>query len=133
MNDCIFCKIIKRETPARIIDDSDDVIVFLSFENHPLIVPKKHIPNIYSMDDESASAVMIEAVKIANAVKKGLNCEGVNLIQANEKAAQQDVFHFHLHVKPRWTGDEVVLKWNTEKNSEKTLDRTLEDIKKSLV
>ncbi len=132
MYHCIFCKIIKRKAPARIIDENDDIIVFLSFENHPLIVPKKHIPDIYSMDNKSASAVMIEAVKIANAVKKGLDCDGINLVQANEKAAHQDVFHFHLHIKPRWIGDDVVLHWNTDNKSEETLNATYEKIKKSL-
>ena len=99
MDSCIFCKILKKEAPGYIIEENDDVIVFLSFEGHPLVVTKKHIPNIYSLDDLSAAAVMKAAVKIANALKESLQCDGVNLIQANEAAASQDVFHFHIHVK----------------------------------
>ena len=89
MEECIFCKIIQRQIPASILDENEDVITFLSLENHPLIVPKRHIPNIYSLDDRSASAVMVEAVKIAKAVKEGVGCDGVNLVQANEPAAHQ--------------------------------------------
>ncbi|HCJ36415.1 MAG TPA: HIT family hydrolase, partial [Ktedonobacter sp.] len=53
MEDCIFCKIINRQIPAYILDENEDVITFLSLENHPLVVPKRHIPNIYSLDDRS--------------------------------------------------------------------------------
>jgi len=132
MEDCIFCKIINRQIPAYILDENEDVITFLSLENHPLVVPKRHIPNIYSLDDRSASAVMVEAVKIAKAVKEGVGCDGVNLVQANEPAANQDVFHFHLHIKPRWYNDTVILHWNTTKVSPEKLQESMELIKRAL-
>lgn len=132
MDNCIFCKIIKREAPAFIIDENENVIVFVTPENHPLIVTKKHISDIYSLDDKSASAVMIEAVKIAKAVKKSLKCEGVNLIQSNETIAGQDVFHFHLHIKPRWKDDKVNFSWEHEVKSDNIRKNTMEEIKKSL-
>lgn len=132
MNECIFCKFIKREAPAYILDESEEILAFLSLENHPLIVPKKHIPDIYTLDDEAAAAVMIEAVKIARAVKKGLGCDGINLVQANEPAAQQDVFHFHLHIKPRWQQDSVLLRWDTQPVSAKDLRVSLEKIRAAL-
>jgi|SRR5579872_879723 len=133
MNDCIFCKIIQRELPAYIIDENNEVIVILSLENHPLIITKKHYENIYSMDDNSASAIMIEAVKIANAVKKGLKADGVSLVQSNEKAAKQDVFHFHLHIKPRWHKDNMVVNWDTSTIDKNKRKETLEKIKNHLV
>jgi len=132
MEDCIFCKIINRQIPAYILDENEDVITFLSLENHPLVVPKRHIPNIYSLDDRSASAVMVEAVKIAKAGKEGVGCDGVNLVQANEPAANQDVFHFHLHIKPRWYNDTVILHWNTTKVSPEKLQESMELIKRAL-
>jgi histidine triad (HIT) family protein len=132
MEDCIFCKIINRQIPAYILDENEDVITFLSLENHPLVVPKRHIPNIYSLDDRSASAVMVEAVKIAKAVKEGVGCDGVNLVQANEPAANQDVFHFHLHIKPRWYNDTVILHWNTNEVSAEKLQESMELIKRAL-
>jgi histidine triad (HIT) family protein len=132
MEDCIFCKIINRHIPAYVLDENEDVMTFLSLENHPLIVPKRHIPNIYSLDDRSASAVMVEAVKIAKAVKEGVGCDGVNLVQANEPAANQDVFHFHLHIKPRWYNDTVILHWNTNEVSAEKLQESMELIKRAL-
>ena len=105
MDDCIFCRIIARQAPAYVIHEDDRVIVFLSLESQPLVVSKVHIPNIYILDDGTASAVMQTAVRVARAVKTGLCCDGVYLAQANESAAGQDVFHFHLHVYPRWHGD----------------------------
>ncbi len=101
MNDCIFCKIIDRQAPGHIISETDDVIVFVSKHNDPLVVPKKHIKDIYELDEETGSAIMKAVVDAANAVKKGLACDGVYVTQANEPAAGQDVFHLHFHVYPR--------------------------------
>jgi histidine triad (HIT) family protein len=130
MKDCIFCKVARREIPAYIIDENKDTIVILSQENHPLVVTKKHIQDIYELDEDLASAVMKEAVKIAKAVKAGLACDGINLVQSNEPAAGQDVFHFHLHIKPRWYDDNVTLNWDTNKVQPNLLEATMEQIKK---
>jgi histidine triad (HIT) family protein len=132
MEDCIFCKVVRRELPAYIIDENEDLIVFLSYENHPLIVTKKHLKDIYDMDDQTGSAVMIEAIKISKAVKAGLKCDGVSLVQANEPAANQDVFHFHLHIKPRWKNDNVILSWDNAKNPPEVLEETKNKIIKAL-
>ncbi len=129
MDDCIFCKIIKGEIPASVIDENDQVIVFLSLENHPLVVTKKHIENIYEMDESTGAAVMAEAIKIAKAVKKGMQADGVNLVQANEKAAKQDVMHFHLHIKPRWLNDGVNLDWDTSAVESDLQQKTVDKIK----
>jgi histidine triad (HIT) family protein len=102
-NECVFCRIIQRQLPAWILKEDKHIIVFLSKNNHPLVVPKKHLPTIYELDELTAAQVMQAAVQIARAVKTGLPCEGVYLTQANEAAAGQDVFHFHLHVYPRWS------------------------------
>lgn len=128
----MFCKIIKREIPAYIIDENKDVIVFLSLENHPLVVTKKHIENIYEMDEKLGGLVMREAIKIAKAVKKSLKPDGVQLVQANESAAHQDVFHFHLHVKPRWHNDGGVLHWGSGEKVQTSQQETLEKIKAAL-
>lgn len=94
------------------------------------MVTKKHIQDIYELDEDLASAVMKEAVKIAKAVKAGLACDGINLVQSNEPAAGQDVFHFHLHIKPRWYDDNVTLNWDTNKVQPNLLEATMEQIKK---
>jgi histidine triad (HIT) family protein len=99
---CPFCRIIRRELPGYILWEDAQVIVVLSKGNHPLVVTKEHVPTLYDLDDVQAAAIMQTTVRIARAVKTGLPCEGVYLTQANEVAAGQDVFHFHLHVYPRW-------------------------------
>lgn len=104
--ECTFCRIIAGEIPAHVIDEDEEVIVFLSLENHPLVVPRAHIPDIYALPRDLGAAVIAETIQVAKAVKQGLKCDGVYLTQANEAAAGQDVFHFHVHVYPIW-GDTV--------------------------
>jgi histidine triad (HIT) family protein len=99
---CIFCHIIHHQVPAYVVAEDEHIIVFLSKENHPLVVPKQHIPNIYSLDSTTGAHIMKAAIEVARAVKVGLACEGIYLTQANEPAAGQDIFHFHLHIYPRW-------------------------------
>src|SRR5919202_707836 len=94
VEDCVFCRIIYEEAPAYIVDENDDVIVFLSLENHPLIVTNRHVPDIYELDEPLGAAVMAETIKISRAVKAGLAWEGEYLAPANAAAARQDVFHF---------------------------------------
>lgn len=132
MDHCIFCKIIKREAPAYIVEEDNNIIVFITLENHPIVVTKKHIPDIYSLDDKSAAAVMKGAVKIAKAVKRALQCDGINLVQSNGQVAGQDVFHFHLHIKPRWLDDRVILTWEHKQKSSDIRQSTMENIKKAL-
>lgn len=102
MENCVFCKIINRQLPAYIISENENVIVFVSKHNDPLVVPKKHVKDIYELDSETGSEIMKELIKTAKAVKKGLGSEGVYITQANEPAAGQDVFHLHFHVYPRF-------------------------------
>lgn len=132
MNDCIFCKIINHEFPAQIINETEKVIVFLALENHPLIVPKKHIKDIYELDEEIGAAIMREAIKVAKATKKAIQPDGINLVQANEPAAHQEVFHFHLHIKPRWFNDGVQMHWESKSVDEESRIETKEKIQKSL-
>lgn len=126
MENCTFCKIIDRKIPGHILAENDNVIVFLSLENHPLIVPKKHIPDIYSLDNELGAEIMKESIKIAKAVKQGLKCDGVYVTQANEPAAGQDVFHYHMHIYPRWNDSR---QWEADEENRKL---TAENIKNVL-
>lgn len=108
LHDCIFCRIATHQAPADVIAESDEVIVFLSLENHPLVVPRAHVPNIYALDDALGAMLMRWTTRVARALKAGLGCEGVFVAQANEPAGGQDVFHLHIHVIPRWQGDPPV-------------------------
>jgi histidine triad (HIT) family protein len=105
--ECTFCQIVERQIPAFIIDEDDAVIVFLSLGNHPLVVTKQHVPDIYAMDEKTGARVMAKTIEIAKAVKRALRCDGIYLTQTNGHAAGQDVFHFHTHVYPCWEGQEL--------------------------
>ena len=129
---CTFCRIAQHQVPAYVITEDQDVIVFLSKENHPLVVPKRHIPNIYSLDEASGAQIMKAAVQVARAVKAGLQCEGIYLTQANEPAAGQDVFHFHLHVYPRWRAVEFRAQQTSAQVTEQDKQETLKKITASL-
>ncbi len=99
---CIFCKVIRGEIPGRIVDRNAEVMVFLSLENHPLVVTREHVADIFSITDQQAAAVMSEALKVANAMREALKPDGIQIAQSNGAAAGQEVFHYHMHLYPRW-------------------------------
>ncbi len=129
MENCIFCKIINKEFPGYIISENESIVVILSLENHPLVIPKKHIKDIYELDSVTGTEIMKELARTAKAVKKGLNCEGIYITQANEPAAGQDVFHIHFHIYPRWKDQ---LMNHTERVEDAERQKTLEKIKQAL-
>jgi len=107
---CIFCKIIAGKAPASMVYQDKLVAAFLTIEpinpGHLLIVPKKHAPGLKDLDEKSAERMMKVAKKMASALRASkLRCEGVNLLLADGKVAYQSVFHVHLHVVPRFKGD----------------------------
>jgi histidine triad (HIT) family protein len=106
---CIFCAIIEGQAPAEVLFEDKETLAFMDINpanpGHALVIPKRHIRDIYGMDEEMAAAVMRAAVRVAKAIKRALQPDGMNLVQSNERAGGQDVFHFHIHVIPRWYGD----------------------------
>ena len=112
---CIFCKILAGEIPSTVVYEDDDfkaiVDVNPAARGHVIILPKNHAANIYELPDEDASKIMVVAKKIATAIKKAYNCDGVNILQNNGEAAGQTVFHLHVHVIPRFKGDTVNIGW----------------------
>lgn len=114
-NNCIFCKIANGEIPSTTVyeDDMFRVILDLSpaTKGHALILPKQHMANIYEMDEITAQKVFVLASHIAKAMKKALNCDGINIVQNNGEAAGQTVFHFHMHIIPRYINDGQNINW----------------------
>lgn len=125
-DDCIFCKIANGEIPANALYEDDLVKVIFDLspasEGHVLILPKNHYDDVYSLDDDTAAHIFKVAVKIANAMKKSLNIDGLNIVQNNGEAAGQTVFHFHMHIIPRYTDDTVNIKWVPGKISEDEIE-----------
>ena len=114
---CIFCKIANGEIPSFTIyeDDKFRVIFDLSpaTKGHSIILPKDHFKNVFELSDEYAKEVMLVAKKVASAMKEVLNCDGLNILQNNEEVAGQTVFHFHMHLIPRYKDDGLKLSWIT--------------------
>ena len=122
---CIFCKIANDEIPSFTIYEDEEVRVFLDIspasKGHALVIPKKHFENIYDLDEATASKVFVIVSKIAKVLKTSLNCDGLNIIQNNEKLAGQTVFHFHMHLIPRYKGDTVSISWKNTKTKEEEM------------
>lgn len=113
MSDCIFCKIANKEIPSNIVYENDLVMAILDVSpvslGHVLIIPKKHAENIYDIEEEYLKEIILTAKKIALEYKKIFNINDVQLIHNAGKNAQQEVFHFHLHLIPRTEGDGINL------------------------
>ena len=125
-NNCIFCKIANGEIPSRTIEENDLLRVVLDVgpatKGHALILPKDHAKNLYELSEETAIEVIKMAKKVAIKMKETLNCDGVNLVQNNEEAAGQTVFHFHMHVIPRYVNDRQVIGWKPGQPTADELD-----------
>lgn len=135
MSDCIFCKIIAGEIPSATVYEDDDVKAILDVnpaaKGHVIVLPKTHAENIFSIPDEDLKKAICVAKKIATALKKTYNCDGVNILQNNGEAAGQSVFHLHIHVIPRFEGDTVNMKW-TPGEMPDDMAETAEAIRKNL-
>ena len=110
--ECIFCKITDGEIPSYKVYEDDNVLVFLDItqgtKGHTLIIPKKHVKNIYELDEQTSRDVFTVVPRIANALKKAFNPIGLNIVSNNEKPLQS-VFHFHIHLIPRYEDDGMKL------------------------
>ena len=123
---CIFCKIAAGEIPSATLYEDDDFRVILDLgpasKGHALILPKNHYRNLYDIDDEVASKAILLAKKMITKLTDVLNCDGYNIVQNNEEAAGQTVFHFHMHMIPRYANGPQMVLWNPGKldDTEKT-------------
>lgn len=130
MKECIFCKIAKGEIPSATLYEDEEFRVILDLgpanKGHALILPKAHYENLYDLPDEIAAHAMILAKKIATKMKGILNCDGYNLVQNNGEAAGQTVFHFHMHLIPRYTDDHAGITWTPGTLTSEDRDEILE-------
>ena len=113
--DCIFCKIVAGEIPARKVDEDDRTIAFLDINpgthGHALVIPKEHARDLLELEPDELAAVMQAAQRLAKRMPEALGAEGVNLINSCGAVAWQTVFHFHVHVIPRYSYDTARLPW----------------------
>ena len=133
-NNCIFCKLANGEIPTNTVYEDEDFRVILdaspATKGQSLILPKEHYANLYEIDEEVAAKAMKLAKKLAVHMKETLHCDGVNILQNNEETAGQTVFHFHMHVVPRYKDarNDDILQWTHEEFSEEEIKEILKTI-----
>ncbi len=129
MSDCLFCKIANGEIPSATLYEDDDFRVILDVgpasKGHALILPKQHAENLYDLPDETAAQAMLLAKKMGTKIKDALHCDGLNVVQNNGLAAGQTVFHFHIHLIPRYEGDERMVAWTPGELTDEVRDELL--------
>ena len=132
-DNCIFCKIANGDIPSKTLFEDDEFRVILDLgpaaKGHALILPKDHYANLYELPEETASKVMLLAKKMVMQMTDKLKCDGFNLVQNNGEVAGQTVFHFHMHLIPRYENDNQTIGWKPGE----PLQEELEEIRAQIV
>lgn len=133
MSDCIFCKIAAGEIPSATLYEDENFRVILDLGpatyGHALILPKQHYANLMEVSDELAGKSMILAKKVVTAMTGLLPCDGYNVVQNNGEAAGQTVFHYHVHLIPRYRNDHAGILWKPGKLTDEKRDEILEKVR----
>jgi histidine triad (HIT) family protein len=115
-SDCLFCKIVAGEIPATIVAEGERTVAFMDINpatrGHVLVIPRAHARDVHEIDTEDLKAVAAAAQTVAGLAIERLGADGVNLLNSNGSAAWQTVFHFHMHVIPRYANDPLRLPWS---------------------
>lgn len=132
-DDCIFCKLANGKIPTNSIYEDEDFNVIMdaspASKGHCIILPKTHAENLYELPEEYCEKIFGVAKKCGTVLKNALGCDGLNVLQNNGEAAGQTVFHLHVHLIPRYTGDGVHIKW-TEQTDNNNIEAVAEQIRK---
>lgn len=127
-DNCVFCKIISGEIPAHTIYEDEKFKVILDVapatKGHALIIPKDHYANMYELPEDTAADVIKLAKKMMQVMTDKLQCDGFNIIQNNGEIAGQTVFHFHMHLIPRYKDDGEILKYVSLHPSQEEMEET---------
>lgn len=117
-DNCIFCKLANGDIPTNTVYEDEDFRVILdaspATKGHALILPKEHFANLYEIEDETLAKAAKLAKKVIIREKEALGCDGYNIVQNNGEAAGQTVFHFHMHLIPRYAGEEKIVAWTPQ-------------------
>lgn len=135
-NDCLFCAIMDGELPSyKVYEDEYFYVMLDRFPKclgHTLIMPKRHAVHIFELNEEESKRLFPLAQKVAAAMREGMEFSGLNLIQNNGPAAGQEVNHFHLHLIPRYDGDDMAVQYKRQDPSDEDFKKVLSDIQNGL-
>ena len=137
MADCIFCSIVEGSAPAEVIYEDASCIAILDINpatrGHSLVIPRAHHDDLFALPEDLGTEVMRATKRVAHAIDESLQPDGMNLVQANRKAGWQTIFHFHVHVVPRYKDDGLVPPWRLDhKGNRDELKETAEKIRRSV-
>jgi histidine triad (HIT) family protein len=114
--DCLFCAIVAGDVPATIVDEDEHTVAFMDINpatrGHALVAPRRHVEDLYAIEPDQLAHTMHAARRLALRVRDRLGADGVNLINSCRPAAWQTIFHFHVHVVPRYADDPLKLPWH---------------------
>jgi histidine triad (HIT) family protein len=109
--ECIFCRIVAGEIPAEMVGEDEHTVSFMDLNpwtrGHALVIPRNHSADLYAIEDDDLRHTAVAARRLARRMKERLGCDGINLLNAAEPVAWQTVFHFHIHVIPRYEDDSL--------------------------
>lgn len=133
MENCVFCNLANGIWDSATLYEDADFRVILDLgpaaKGHALILPKAHYANIYEIPEELAAKAIVLAKKMAGIMTEALDCDGFNIVQNNGEAAGQTVFHFHMHLIPRYNGDDAGFGWKTKELDEATKEEVLAKVR----
>jgi histidine triad (HIT) family protein len=131
--DCLFCKIVAGEIPGTIVAEDDRTAAFMDINpatrGHALVVPRRHVADLGEIDTDELAAVAAAAQRLARRARDVLGADGVNLMNSWGPAGWQTVFHFHMHVIPRYDGDPLVLPWKPAPGDESEIAAAAEALR----
>jgi histidine triad (HIT) family protein len=111
--DCIFCSILAGDMPGEVVQEDEHTVAFMDIQpwtrGHAVVIPRRHVKNLYEIEDEELARVNTAGRRLALKMRDNLHADGINLLNSTEPAAWQTIFHFHLHVIPRYADDPLQL------------------------
>jgi histidine triad (HIT) family protein len=132
--DCIFCKVVAGEIPGEIVDSDERTITVMDINpatrGHVVVIPREHSENLITVSDEDLNATMASARRIAARMQEALSPDGFNVLNNVGRAAWQSIFHFHVHVIPRYHDDPLQLPWLPEPADPAELAAVADDLRR---
>ena len=137
MENCVFCNLANGIWDSATLYEDEDFRVVLDLgpaaKGHALILPKEHYANIYEIPEEKAAKAMLLAKKMATVMTEALGCDGFNIVQNNGEVAGQTVFHFHMHLIPRYNGDQAGITWKPGELKDEVRDEIVAKVTAALM
>ena len=134
-DDCIFCKIVAGDLPAQKVNEDEHTVSFMDINpwtrGHAVVIPREHSRNLYEIPDGDLERTVVAAKRLALRMKERLGCDGINLLNACEPAAWQTVFHFHIHVIPRYDDDPLELPTRPQQAEAEDLEKVANELRGS--